>query len=92
MRFSNSLALLAVALTMGASSVAHAQAYQCRMPQVSRVPQITPNSSRRELPVTGYTMALSWSPAFCRTRQDSRAHKTQCSGDNGRFGLVVHGL
>ncbi len=73
-------------------STATAQAYQCRVPQVSSVPQVTPDASRRELPVTGYTLALSWSPAFCRTRQDSRAHRTQCSGDNGRFGLVVHGL
>lgn len=80
------------ALALLAPSTAAAQAYQCRMPQVSSVPQVTPDSSRRELPVTGYTLALSWSPAFCRTRQDSRTHKTQCSGDNGRFGFVVHGL
>lgn len=44
------------------------------------------------MPITGYTLALSWSPAFCRLRQDSRAHSVQCSGDNGRFGFVVHGL
>lgn len=44
------------------------------------------------MPVTGYTMALSWSPEFCKPRQDSRLHRVQCSGDNGRFGLVVHGF
>ncbi|MEM9500213.1 MAG: ribonuclease T [Pseudomonadota bacterium] len=75
-----------------APSLASAQAYQCRIPQVSNVPQVSPGGRPRELPVTGYTMALSWSPAFCRTRQDSRMHRTQCSGDNGRFGLIVHGL
>lgn len=69
-----------------------AQAYQCRAPQVSSVPQIAPDGPRREMPVTGYTLALSWSPAFCRTRLNSRRDRAQCSGDNGRFGLVVHGL
>ena len=73
-------------------ATAHAQAYQCRAPSVSSVPQITPDGPRRELPVTGYTLALSWSPAFCRTRESSRRDRAQCSGDNGRFGLVVHGL
>jgi ribonuclease T2 len=44
------------------------------------------------LPVTGYTLALSWSPEFCKPRKDDRAHAVQCSGQNGSFGLVVHGL
>jgi ribonuclease T2 len=73
-------------------SFAQAQAYQCRMPQVSSVPSVTPDGPVRRVPVTGYTMGLSWSPAFCRTRGGARAHSAQCSGDNGRFGLVVHGL
>ncbi len=37
-------------------------------------------------------MALSWSPEFCRTRQRSGNHAAQCSGRNGRFGFIVHGL
>ncbi|MBV7258642.1 ribonuclease T2 family protein [Erythrobacter crassostreae] len=69
-----------------------AQAYQCRAPGVSSVPQVSSDSRPRNMPVTGYTMALSWSPEFCKPRADSRSHKVQCSGDNGRFGLVVHGL
>lgn len=73
-------------------AIVHAQAYQCRAPNISAVPKVAPSSQRREMPVTGYTMALSWSPEFCKPRTDSRSHKTQCSGDNGRFGLVVHGL
>jgi ribonuclease T2 len=44
------------------------------------------------MPVTGYTMALSWSPEFCKPRADDRSHAAQCSGQNGGFGLVVHGL
>lgn len=44
------------------------------------------------MPVTGYTLALSWSPEFCRTREDDRAQAHQCGGRSGSFGLVVHGL
>lgn len=84
-------ALIALA-ALAVPALAQAQAYQCRAPQVSSVPQISPNSRPRQMPVTGYTMALSWSPEFCKPRQDSRSHKVQCSGDNGRFGFVVHGL
>ena len=84
--------LLCALVALGLPAAAHAQAYQCRAPQVSSVPQITPDGPRRELPVTGYTLALSWSPAYCRTRQDSRRDRAQCSGESGRFGLVVHGL
>lgn len=73
-------------------AIAQAQAYQCRMPGVSTVPQVSQSGPRRELAVTGYTMTLSWSPEFCKPRKDSRSHRTQCSGDNGLFGLVVHGL
>ena len=70
----------------------HAQAYQCRAPQVVSVPAIAPDGPRRALPVTGYTLALSWSPEFCKPRKGERAHAFQCSGERGNFGLVVHGL
>jgi ribonuclease T2 len=40
------------------------------------------------MPVAGYTLALSWSPEYCRKGRSD----TQCSGRNGRFGLIVHGL
>ena len=56
------------------------------------MPRITPDGPRRKSPITGYTLALSWSPEFCRTRADDPAHAVQCSGENGSFGLVVHGL
>lgn len=82
------LALLALIMP----SVAAAQAYQCRVPPVSAVPKVTPDARARQLPVNGFTLALSWSPAFCRTRSQSSAHRQQCSGAYGRFGLVVHGL
>lgn len=69
-----------------------AQAYQCRVPPRMSVPTVRPDGPRRAVPTTGYTLALSWSPEFCKRREGQAAHRTQCSGDNGRFGLVVHGL
>lgn len=74
------------------SGVAHAQAYQCRMPERVSVPRVEPESRERRVPVTGYTLALSWAPEFCKPREGQPRHALQCSGSNGRFGLVVHGL
>ncbi len=71
---------------------AQAQAYQCRASAVSTVPQIAPDSKPRRVPITGYTLALSWSPEFCKPRESAPAHKVQCSGSNGSFAMVVHGL
>ena len=93
LRCSNkALVALLLVLPAAAPTTASAQAYQCRAPQVNSVPAITPDGPRRSLPVTGYTMALSWSPEFCKPRADQRSHAAQCSGKNGSFGLVVHGL
>lgn len=85
-------ALLLALPGLSLPALAHAQAYQCRAPQLRTVPQVAPDGPRRVLPITGYTLALSWSPEFCRPRLDDRGHAVQCSGSNGRFGLVVHGL
>ena len=62
------------------------------MPNVSSVPQVGQSERTRVLPVTGYTFALSWSPEFCKGRETQSRHSTQCSGRNGRFGFVAHGL
>lgn len=69
-----------------------AQAYQCRVPQgpVS-VPAITRDGPIRQVPITGYTLALSWSPEYCRAGRDA-ADDRQCAGRDGRFGFVIHGL
>lgn len=72
-----------------------AQSYQCRAPSLAnpaaaaRKPADEP---RRVKPLSGYTLAMSWSPEFCRMRQDSSGHKTQCSGDDGSFDFILHGL
>jgi len=72
--------------------IASAQAYQCRMPQSVSVPQVRADGPTRQVPVTGYTLALSWSPEFCKNREMDARQRLQCSGRNGRFGLIVHGL
>lgn len=83
----------AIALgALASPAAAHAQAYQCRVPSALTVPEVRVDGPTRQMPITGYTLAMSWSPEFCKPREDSRAHRVQCSGDNGRFGLVVHGL
>ncbi len=87
------LTLLVSAPLLASGTHAFAQAYQCRVPQGQlSVPRIAPDGPARRTPVTGYTLALSWSPEFCRGREASGAHKRQCSGRDGRFGLIVHGL
>lgn len=89
-RYSTSCLGALAALLMPAAAAA--QAYQCRAPAVRSVPEIAPDGPRREMPVTGYVLALAWSPEFCRPRKGERAHIFQCSGDFGQFGLVLHGL
>ncbi len=85
--------LLPVVLLALLPTSAHAQAYQCRVPQAPlAAPQIKPDGPARRTPVAGYTLALSWSPEYCRARGASAQDATQCSGRNGRFGFVVHGL
>lgn len=70
-----------------------AQAYQCRVPEAPvSVPRIEQDGPTRQMPVGGYTLALSWSPEFCRFRADSTRNAQQCSGEGGRFGFIVHGL
>ncbi len=88
-----------LAVTFALVSVAvtpvHAQAYQCRAPALAKpaAPVSKPaNEPRRIQPVAGYTLAMSWSPEFCRLRKDSPREKTQCSGDDGSFGFILHGL
>lgn len=75
-----------------ASEAAVAQSTQCRMPRLTSVPAVAPDGPARRMAVTGYTLALSWSPEFCKQRSGDRAHALQCSGRNGEFGMVVHGL
>jgi len=79
--------LASLALLLPAPALA--QAYQCTPPQrVAPTRPVTPDGPPRRLPVGRYTLAASWSPEFCRGDRASM----QCSGANGRFGFVLHGL
>ena len=74
-----------------AATVANAQAYQCQIPRGAiSVPKSIQDGPVRRTPITGYTLALSWSPEYCRFA--SSTDRFQCSGRNGQFGLVLHGL
>ncbi len=70
--------------------VALAQTNQCRLPARLDVPDIRQPDKEpsRTVPVAGYTLALSWSPQFCRSHPDDG----QCDPANGRFGFILHGL
>lgn len=84
-------AFIAAALALPA--LAHAEVPQCRLPpQVSAPALPTPDGPRRVLPVAGYTLALSWSPEYCRTHSRDLRAAFQCGGDLGRFGFILHGL
>lgn len=85
----------ALALSLLASvSPASAQAYQCSVPD--RIPGgVSPLAagamSPRRVPVTGYTLSISWSPQYCRSFGTQPGSSFQC-GDGNRFGFVLHGL
>jgi ribonuclease T2 len=86
------LSTLVLAGTLCHAGPLAAQHYQCSPPRAVQVPQVRPDAPPRRLPVTGYTLALSWSPEFCKPRKGQRRHARQCGGQAGMFGLVVHGL
>ncbi|MBB4857996.1 ribonuclease T2 [Novosphingobium chloroacetimidivorans] len=68
-----------------------AQAYQCTPPgRIEPFAVPSPNGAPRRVAVAGYTLAASWSPDYCKTSGDTAS--MQCSGRNGRFGFVLHGL
>ena len=82
-------ALLAVVLLLPGPAVA--QSVACAIPQrIAPLPPVRPDGPPRRVPVAGYALAVSWSPEFCRTDRDPGS--IQCSGRNGRFGFVLHGL
>ena len=69
-----------------------AQAYQCVLPaRIGPVRAIRPDGPAVRAVISHYTLALSWSPEFCR---GSRAAENalQCGGSVGRFGFILHGL
>ena len=81
--------ILPAALMLALPAPALAQAYQCAPPaRIESLRPPRPDGPPRRVPIARYTLAASWSPEFCRG--DTRS--MQCSGANGRFGFVLHGL
>jgi ribonuclease T2 len=92
-RLAGLLALLLLTGSMEPMPVM-AQAWQCQPPTNLPRPllELAPRGEIRRASITGYVLALSWSPEFCRTRQRDPAEQIQCSGTTGDFGFIVHGL
>ncbi len=91
MRFGFSLAVALALLP----ATAFAQAHECRVPAVLPRPAADlPSASqpKRDMPIGGYTLALTWSPEYCRTRRTRSEDRFQCGGASARFGFTLHGL
>ena len=73
-------------------SLAVAQAAQCAIPSdIAEVrAEFPPPGNARRVPVTGYVLALSWSPQFCKTHEGSD-YDGQCKAARS-FGFILHGL
>jgi len=86
------LVVAALALALPAAALA-AEAPACRLPpRIMPEALPVPDGPRRTGPMTGTTLALSWSPQFCRNHKGDAVGGTQCDGSLGRFGFVLHGL
>ncbi|SFP89073.1 ribonuclease T2 family protein [Sphingomonas rubra] len=88
------LALVLAAAVVLLPGVATAQAYSCRVP--SAMPRPRPDlpsqsQPRRILPIGSYTLAITWSPGYCRANADRPSSRFQCA-DGNRFGFTLHGL
>ena len=87
-------ALVASALVVALPGVAQAQAVACQIP--SEIPQPQPDgpdarTPKRLIPTASYTLAISWSPQYCRDWIGRKSPGFQCDSGN-RFGFVLHGL
>ena len=82
------------AAALGVPAAGHAQATSCSLPTALPRPALDGPSAgepKRVMPIGGYTLALAWSPEYCRTRLASARDRIQCGGGN-RFGFTLHGL
>ncbi|RYE03394.1 MAG: ribonuclease T [Sphingomonadales bacterium] len=73
---------------------AFGQAQSCSAPAKIQRPRPdlpTTAEPQRVLPIGGYTLALTWSPGFCRANGGKRENRFQCGGGQ-RFGFTLHGL
>lgn len=88
------IARIAATVAALAPGIASAQALVCAAPGVPPRPVADlPSASQpqRNLPIGSYTLAITWSPQFCRTGGFTPAARFQC-GSGNRFGFTLHGL
>ncbi len=85
--------LAAILLTLLSSPVL-AQAYQCAPPaRLEPARPARPDGPVIRTAIARYTLALSWSPEFCRSKRgQGGGNDLQCGRTNGQFGFVLHGL
>jgi ribonuclease T2 len=86
---------LALAAAIAAiPDAAFAQALQCSVAQAPvsvRPDRASASQPVRMLPIGGYTLAITWSPQYCRDHARDAAARFQC-GSGNRFGFTLHGL
>lgn len=86
---------LAIAVAaLGWTGTAQAQALSCSAPAYAPRPHPelpSANEPARQLPIGGYTLALTWSPQSCFGHQHDPDRRFQC-GSGNRFGFTLHGL
>jgi ribonuclease T2 len=85
---------LAAAALVALPGSAGAQALSCALPDTIAAPRPDlPSASQptRRVPIGSYTLAVTWSPQYCRDHGDGRDARFQCGSAN-RFGFVLHGL
>ncbi|WP_374128116.1 ribonuclease T2 [Sphingomonas sp. 28-62-11] len=87
-------ALIVAAAAVALPGLAHAQAYSCAVPDRVPVPRADgPSASqpKRVLPIGSYTLAITWTPQYCRSNARDESARFQC-GSGNRFGFTLHGL
>jgi ribonuclease T2 len=87
---------LVIAATLATLPVAAgAQALQCQIPaRVDRPRPDLPSRSQptRVVPIGSYTLAITWSPNYCREHARDASARFQCGSGRNRFGFTLHGL
>ena len=83
---------LAILTMIALPAAAHAASTSCALPD--RIESVHNDGAddrnpMRPIPIASYTLALSWSPQFCRGQGDKQSF--QCTSGN-RFGMTLHGL
>lgn len=88
------LKMLLPLIALVTPGVAMAQANQCRLPSVIPRPHVegaTADDPKRVLPIGYYTLAVSWTPQYCKTSRGGARDAFQCQSGND-FAFALHGL